>query len=40
LHSSLEKFAKISVQNIEPEHHNSKAKCNACNLKSSCDFKI
>ena len=40
LHSSLEKFAKIAVQNIEPEHHNSKAKCNACNLKSSCDFKI
>ena len=40
LYSSLEKFAKIAVQNIEPEHHNSKAKCNACNLKSSCDFKI
>jgi len=40
LHTSLEKFATISLGINTPEHHNSKPKCNACNLKSFCDYKI
>ena len=40
LHTSLEKFTKISLHQIEPEHHNSKGKCNACNLKDMCEFRI
>ncbi|MBC8251687.1 MAG: PD-(D/E)XK nuclease family protein [Candidatus Nitrosopelagicus sp.] len=40
LHTSLEKFASIAIENAEPSHHNSKAKCNACNLKSLCEFRI
>jgi len=40
LHSSLETFAKIALNITEPIHHNSEPKCNACNLKSFCDFKI
>jgi len=40
LHISLEKFATISLGINEPEHHNSVHKCNACNLKSFCDYKI
>ena len=40
LHTSLEKFATISLGISEPEHHNSVNKCNACNLKSFCDYKI
>ena len=40
LHTSLEKFASISLGITEPVHHNSKAKCNACNLKSSCEFRL
>ena len=40
LHTTLEKFASISLEITEPVHHNSKAKCNACNLKSFCDFRI
>ena len=40
LHTSLEKFASIAIENEEPSHHNSKAKCNACNLKSLCEFRI
>ena len=40
LHTSLEKFTKISLHQIEPEHHNSKGKCNACNLKDMCKFRI
>ena len=40
LHTSLEKFASISLEITEPVHHNSKAKCNACNLKSSCEFRL
>lgn len=40
LHTSLEKFATIALDMTEPEHHNSKPKCNACNLKSFCEFKI
>ena len=40
LHTSLEKFASISLGITEPIHHNSKAKCNACNLKSSCEFRL
>ena len=39
-HMSLEKFATITLGITEPEHHNSKPKCNACNLKSFCEFKI
>ena len=40
LHSSLEKFATISLGITQPEHHNSSNKCNACNLKLFCDFKL
>ena len=40
LHNSIEKFAKIATGFIQPEHHNSQAKCNACNLKSSCEFRL
>ena len=40
LHTSLEKFASISLGITNPEHHNSKPKCNACNLKTLCDFRI
>jgi len=40
LHTSLQKFTTISLGMDEPEHHNSIPKCNACNLKSLCEFKI
>ena len=40
LHASLEKFAKISLGIVSPEHHNSVPKCNACSLKSSCDHRL
>ena len=40
LHESLKRFAAISLEIEEPEHHNSTHKCNACNLKSFCEFKI
>ena len=40
LHTTLEKFASISLEITEPAHHNSQAKCNACSLKSSCDFRL
>lgn len=40
LHVSLHKFTRISLGMSEPEHHNSANKCNACNLKSFCEFKM
>lgn len=40
LHTSLEKFAMISIGISTPDHHNNTYKCNACNLKSFCDYKI
>lgn len=40
LHTSLEKFATISLGITNPEHHNSIHKCNACNLKSFCNYRI
>ena len=40
LHLSLEKFASISLGISNPEHHNSKPKCDACNLKSFCEYRI
>ena len=40
LHTTLEKFASIAIENVNPEHHNNKRKCDACNLKSLCDFRI
>ena len=40
LHTSLEKFASISLGISNPEHHNSKPKCDACNLKSFCEYRI
>jgi hypothetical protein len=40
LHTSLEKFASIALNITEPAHHNSVPKCNACNLKSFCEFRI
>ena len=40
LHASLQKFTTISLGMDKPEHHNSSPKCNACNLKSFCEYKI
>ncbi|MCS5527665.1 MAG: PD-(D/E)XK nuclease family protein [Nitrosopumilus sp.] len=40
LHTSLERFTKIALDLIEPSHHESKRKCDACNLKSVCKFRI
>ena len=40
LHMSLQKFTAISLGMNKPEHHNSVNKCNACNLKSFCDYRI
>ena len=40
LHTSLKKFASISLGIDSPNHHNSVAKCNACNLKSYCRHRI
>lgn len=40
LHASLQKFTTISLGITNPEHHNSMHKCNACNLKSFCDYRI
>ncbi len=40
LHASLEKFATISLGINSPKHHNSKPKCNACNLKTLCEYKL
>ena len=39
-HTALEKFTTIALDITEPEHHNSKPKCDACNLKSFCEFRI
>ena len=38
--SSLKKFASIAVNLAEPKHHDNKRKCDACNLKSVCGFRI
>ena len=38
--SSLKKFAGIALNIDEPTHHNSMPKCNACNLKNSCEFRL
>ena len=40
LHSSLETFASIAVNLSEPEHHDNKRKCDACNLKGVCEFRL
>ena len=40
LHTSLERFVKIALDIAEPTHHKSKRKCDACNLKSVCKFRI
>jgi hypothetical protein len=40
LRTSLEKFATISLGINSPEHHNSIPKCNACNLKTLCEYKL
>lgn len=40
LHTSLEKFTTISLGITTPEHHNSAPKCNACNLKTMCNYRI
>ena len=40
LQMSLQKFTTISLNMSEPKHHNSTPKCNACNLKSFCEFKL
>jgi len=38
--SSLKKFTCIALDIDEPTHHNSIPKCNACNLKSVCEFRL
>ena len=40
LHTSLETFASIATNITKPAHHESKRKCDACNLKSVCEFRI
>ena len=40
LQMSLQKFTTISLGMSEPKHHNSVPKCNACNLKSFCEYRI
>ena len=40
LHTSLERFASIALDVDEPTHHNSMPKCNACNLKRVCNYKL
>ena len=40
LHGSLRLFASIALGQTEPSHHNSKAKCNACSYKKSCEYRI
>ena len=40
LHVSLERFASIAANITEPQHHNSKRKCDACSLKSVCEFRL
>ena len=40
LHTCLKKFASIALEITKPEHHNSKPKCSACNIKDFCDFKL
>lgn len=40
LYTSLEKFTTMSLGITNPEHHNSIHKCNACNLKLVCNYRI
>ncbi len=40
LHRTLERFAAIALEIDNPKHHNSRPKCNACNLKDYCEHKI
>lgn len=40
LYDSLQRFAQVALEITQPRHHNNARKCNACNLKSSCDFRI
>lgn len=40
LHTSLEKFVQIALDITDPSHHNNKRKCDACNLKSVCEFRL
>jgi hypothetical protein len=40
LQMSLQKFTTISLEMSEPKHHNSAPKCNACNLKSFCEYRL
>jgi hypothetical protein len=40
LHISLERFAQIALDITEPAHHESKRKCDACNLKNVYEFRI
>tara|TARA_B110000263_G_C15123522_1_gene425506 strand:- start:45 stop:800 length:756 start_codon:yes stop_codon:yes gene_type:complete len=40
LHTSLERFTKIALNITEPTHHESKRKCDVCNLKNVCEFRI
>ena len=40
LHTSLERFTKIAIDSIKPSHHENKRKCDACNLKSVCEFRL
>jgi len=40
LHNSIEQFARLALEIVEPTHHNIPAKCNACRYKNDCDFAL
>jgi len=40
LHNSIEQFARLALELVEPTHHNIKAKCNACRYKNDCEFVL
>lgn len=40
LQDSLKIFASIAARASQPVHHNSKSRCDACDLKDQCEFRI
>lgn len=40
LHRTLERFAAVALKIDNPKHHNSIPKCNACNLRDYCEYRI
>ena len=39
-HATLQRFAAISLELQDPAHHNRKRKCDACDLKEYCDYRL